>query len=1102
MKMRQLLLMVLCLAVVLGPVVAGASDQGTGAKKPDGLARTNGEPVSGLININNIASWIRNDGKSANIPSNGNSGLFFPRGTGAAVFEDGIVWGGYVQDGGDPVLRVGGQTYNIGTVGGRIISPGVADNPNNANVRLYRFRRDYATADLKQEAAEFFLKALSAVTDADTKQLRDQYAKDEAEWPASEGAPYYDNNTNGVYDAGVDEPGFAGADQVVWFVCNDINPGPVAQLYGSPPIGYELQVTLWGYARSDALGNAIFKRFRVIYKGTATTPANATIDSLFLSQWSDIDLGDAGDDFAGCDINLSTGFVYNGDAEDGVYANFGLAPPASGYDFLAGPAVAAGPDDEAIIDLKKVKGKKNLPMTSFIYFAAGSAISDPDFNYNGTLQWYNLLNGYQPRPFVGPPVPYFDANNNPVTPFALRGDPVTGIGDIDGKLIGPSDRRIALSSGPFTMALGDTQEVVVGVLCGLGNSRLSSLSVFKFNDLTVQSTYNNLFQVPKPPRSPALVATPFDGKVLLDWGSVADQVAETEGQNDVGYQFEGYNVYQLPSAAASLSQAAKLATFDLNNLVGTILDPSFDLASGVILQTPSQIGTNSGLKRFTEITTDAFRGGRPLVNGQTYYFAVTAYNANLDPAATPHALESALLVQSVIPQGPKPGVRYASDATLTVEHTGISDGAVEAIVVNPALMNGHDYKVTFVPDTVQVGNYFWSLIDVTASNAVVLADQTNQSGDDNYLVTSGVQVKVVGPPPGMKDWDIPSGTRRFTFAGGAAGLEFEGFEGAIGWASPASVFGSGVPGVAAPFIKNVVLRLATVDVTGNYDPADPNVSYGYRYGRSFANAPAKPEFAPFIINPVGGYSYQDFTKSVPLAAFDTEVDPPRRLAVGHLENNQPGGLVDGKWWPPDFNVGDNTAGPGPREWLWIFNTDYSETPDPAYQVEAIGTALPIMYFLTVARRGNVPFSPGGTGEDEFLILANHVNSEADVFTFKSKAPSSSASVAQQDVEKVRVFPNPYLGFNRAETSINSKFVTFSHLPTKATLRIFDLAGTLVRKLEKDDSAQFLRWDLLNQNGLPAASGIYIVHVDMPAPVGKTKTMKLMIIQEVQQLRYY
>jgi hypothetical protein len=54
------------------------------------------------------------------------------------------------------------------------------------------------------------------------------------------------------------------------------------------------------------------------------------------------------------------------------------------------------------------------------------------------------------------------------------------------------DRRFLLSSGPFSMALGDTQEVVVATLLGIGLSYLESVEVLKFNDRTVQDFYNDL----------------------------------------------------------------------------------------------------------------------------------------------------------------------------------------------------------------------------------------------------------------------------------------------------------------------------------------------------------------------------------------------------------------------------------------------------------------------------------------------------------------------------------------------------------------------------------------------------------------------------------
>ncbi|MEK7671206.1 MAG: hypothetical protein AAB344_03190, partial [Bacteroidota bacterium] len=86
----------------------------------------------------------------------------------------------------------------------------------------------------------------------------------------------------------------------------------------------------------------------------------------------------------------------------------------------------------------------------------------------------------------------------------------------------------------------------------------------------------------------------------------------------------------------------------------------------------------------------------------------------------------------------------------------------------------------------------------------------------------------------------------------------------------------------------------------------------------------------------------------------------------------------------------------------------------------------------------------------------------------------------------------------------SRFVTFSHLPDQAIIRIFNLAGTLVRTLRKDDPVntnQFLRWNLQNENGLPVASGIYIAYIEM-GNIGTTKTLKIAIIQEQQFLRNY
>jgi flagellar hook assembly protein FlgD len=83
----------------------------------------------------------------------------------------------------------------------------------------------------------------------------------------------------------------------------------------------------------------------------------------------------------------------------------------------------------------------------------------------------------------------------------------------------------------------------------------------------------------------------------------------------------------------------------------------------------------------------------------------------------------------------------------------------------------------------------------------------------------------------------------------------------------------------------------------------------------------------------------------------------------------------------------------------------------------------------------------------------------------------------------------------------SEFVTFSHLPEKVNVKIYSLAGSLVRTLEKNSTTPFLNWDLKNEFDLKVASGLYIVHIDA-TDLGEEKILKLAVIQSEFRIDSY
>lgn len=1036
-------------------------------------------PIYTHFNINKISTWIKNDGESDISQSGGNSGFTFPKGGySQCVYQSGFLWGGVV----DTLIHVGGSAYTQGLVPGKILSNGQPEDPLAPNVHIYRVRPDYKTASFTAEIHD---------GEGTFEQIYAQYEKDWKEWPAQDGAPFKDVDGDNIYNPDIDIPGVPGADQTIWFVANDLNRDITQRMYGSDPMGIEMQATIWGYNQDGALGNMMFRKYKIINK------SGKTFKNMYVSMFSDTDVGTATDDFVGCDTTLSLAFGYNAKAKDPTY---GYIPPAVGFDFFQGPVVPGNSNDVAIAGGRRIPGKKNLGMTAFYFFINGDPIYiDPQQSQytTGTLYFYNLFQGKVASTGQYFPIP--SSLGGGETKFPLSGDPLTGKGWVDGIQHPAGDRRLGMASGPFTMADRDTQEIVVAEIAAgaiQGVDRLGALGLLKFYDLQAQTVYDNSFNVSNPPPTPKVTVTTLDKEIVMDWGDDPEFVKQLENSNNNGFLFQGYNVYQFPNSSASLSEGKRIATFDLNDGLGKIEGLKFDPASGVVMKSVLQFGSDIGIKRNISIREDAFKSMLPLNNGSRYYFAVTAYSYNPDPNTVPNTLETPPVILTIVPESLTPGERLPGKYgdSISVKHeAGRTDAKVVPVIIDPKKMNGDSYKVTFDSSG---GSLKWNLTNLT-KNRTVLSDQTNFADNESFLSAEGLLLKVIAPAGKfISKVKAVSGELKWTGAGGASDLDGEGLNGTLGngekyWGK----FGEST--VPKEKSKTVLIKFASTDDQGNIlDPSDPEVSFAYRYMRKAAEKPARDVFAPFIINPASGYAYQDYKRNFPFAAYDMEGIQPRRLMVGYLENNVEGGMVDGKYFPPD---GENAANMsnmdpgGPREWFYIFDMDYKETPDPELTVDILNNPAPVLWFGVPARTADAKFS----SEDEIEIFATHVITPEDIFTFTAPKVVEDNELAKEDIKSINVFPNPYYGVNAQELNKYQRFVTFNHLPKEARIRIYNLAGKLVRTIEHTSGSQFEKWNLCNDDSLPVGSGLYIAHIDMPG-LG-TKILKIAVVQEQQVL---
>jgi len=376
-------------------------------------------------------------------------------------------------------------------------------------------------------------------------------------------APFYDRDGGGDYDpiGDGDYPSYVLSgksdcsrrvrdiygDQNLWWVFND--KGNIHTESGGQSIGMEIRAQAFAFATTDEVNNMTFYNYELINRSTFE------LSETYFGQWVDPDLGNAQDDYVGCDVRRGLGYVYNGDDEDqdaGGNLGYGTQPPALGVDFFQGPFQANDGFDNCLCDSSYAEAKaedgivysgqgagygdgivdnERYGMRKFLYHNnAAGPIGDP----NIATDYYNMLRGIWKD---GTPMTFGGNGYAPADPNAIPAhymfpgdtDPLNwgtdGVAP-DASLIPwtevssenpPGDRRFIQSSGPFRLGPGAVNNITVGVVWMQATSGgpLQSVEDMRRADDKTQALFDSCFEILDGPDAPDVTVQELDKEIIL-----------------------------------------------------------------------------------------------------------------------------------------------------------------------------------------------------------------------------------------------------------------------------------------------------------------------------------------------------------------------------------------------------------------------------------------------------------------------------------------------------------------------------------------------------------------------------------------------------------
>ena len=1053
------------------------------------------------LDVNNVRARLYNTGglfwKGAgplyNVPQSG---------SGNAIFASGIWIGGLVNG----ELRMVASDY-----GPWELWPGPLDDNGQAPADCSQFDRMYKVA--KQDVLDY---EDTGVATADL-----------ADWPFDLGAPVIDGDgdPNNYNLAGGDRPDILG-DQGIWWVMNDMGNEHSWSL--TQPIGLEVQVLAFSFKRADALNNTTFYKYKLINKG------GQQLTESYFGIWVDPDLGDAGDDYVGSDTARGVGFVWNGDDFDGGADGYADRPPALGYDFFQGPVLDADGN--------------NVGATKFVYYNNDTTVQgNPDSGDDAYRYLRGLWRDDAPITLGGTGRGFSDT---PVD-FMFAGDPPAFWSEEDTDGSGgrntPADRRFLMSSGPFTLDPGAELDIVYGLVWAQAADRFGSVQQMKSDDALAQAAFNVNFQLPPPPDPPRVTVAELDGKVVLSWSNnpsdnnyldsyeVFNPFLEEVEVDDKTYTFEGYNVFQYTSENDQIGR--RIATFDVVNGITNVVD-IVDATTTIPIATLTAFGEDSGIQHSIEVANQT--------NYTDLYFGVQAYAVNQNSA--PQVFKSA--ISRVVARPSRVASRDGGtvlaenaagfvfdQASGTVTKEGKGGGSVVARVFDEASLTGNTYEVQFYQQEIvpeddpehpfNVTNY--DIVNVTTGEKVfdgqsainAFANAAPQGSD--VLNVDGLSWTIAGPPGDALS--IENQGPASVDGGSPAFIQVQGIDetndacgsGAGSTFGCAEVGGNNVYGSFNGLGDWVMTSSGTgpEGSLGGYAPQDYEIrvtesgSYGYHpFGGDGALGEAYwVPFEVWDIGPTGPFGVNDPSDDVQMVAnlfSDSGADGICFFGFG--EGDDPFGLG----WQITDRIYGYYATTSYDDWAANVEPVVNAHPDGCPQSPETDAPSNLIDFNRGRPIQRIVFTMDPTSanyREEMIPVGNVVrflttkpNLPGDVFTVNTDgfgAETGNAEAAAEALDALTVVPNPYKAVSDYELSNLSDVVRFTNMPEQATVRVFTLAGTLVKTIVKSGPETSIDWDLQTEEGLPIASGMYLIHVDVPG-VGE-KVIKFGVAKKRVQL---